>query len=250
MVYCKPAVYFITNVTGRSRERAELARRLLGRVRSLDTSTLKINPLTWLDPVQKWLAWKGCRRPKVPMTSAISLVASRLSMSSLPDCFWFMHMPSRREMTLEPTLRPAQGGTVTIRNLSCWNAKVLLYIFFTNLVLHDLCSGLCDKTWQYVANICKSLFRIMDIDPVTLSSAAHIFLAKVVSACWVSAPSLLIKAGTVSKQERLKLTPTEAFNLLYFSIFQSRICLAKVTCPALRTAPNSSMLKKSAFSLQ
>ena len=138
----------------------------------------------------------------------------------------------------------------TIRNQSCWNAKVLLYIFFTNLVLHDLCSGLCDKTWQYVANICKSLFRIMDIDPVTLSSAAHIFLAKVVSACWVSAPSLLIKAGTVSKQERLKLTPTEAFNLLYFSIFQSRICLAKVTCPALRTAPNSSMLKKSAFSLQ
>ena len=123
-------------------------------------------------------------------------------------------------------------------------------LFFTNLVLHDLCSGLCDKTWQYVANICKSLFRIMDIDPVTLSSAAHIFLAKVVSACWVSAPSLLIKAGTVGKQERLKLTPTEAFNLLYFSIFQSRICLAKVTCPALRTAPNSSMLKKSAFSLQ
>lgn len=90
----------------------------------------KGNPLTWLDPVQKWLAWKGCRRPKVPMTSAISLVASRLSMSSLPNCFWFMHMPSRREMTLEPTLRPAQGGTVDqnpIRNLSCWNAKVLLY---------------------------------------------------------------------------------------------------------------------------
>lgn len=162
MVYCKPAVYFITNVTGRSRERAELARRLLGRVRSLDTSTLKINPLTWLDPVQKWLAWKGCRRPKVPMTSAISLVASRLSMSSLPDCFWFMHMPSRREMTLEPTLRPAQGGTVDHQKsvlLKCQSSSLYILHQFgtTRLVLRALRQG---NTLQISASPCSGSWTL------------------------------------------------------------------------------------------